>query len=188
MITTTVSTRSSVTSRQFGGSCRAWWGGGRSGGTGPQTGPRRTPRPTLKSNAGSPDAVRGASRRNQHAVVRDPRRCDLLRGHGGADRGRGPDEKGWKSRLPVACASADVPAQAAASTAHAASTTRLLAPFVGIWSNTQEGCKKREGRITATVAMDNKLRHHAPRRRLASRFTADGRGLTPVQVLIPWRL
>jgi hypothetical protein len=27
-------------------------------------------------------------------VVRHPRRCDLLRGHGGADRGRGPDEKG----------------------------------------------------------------------------------------------
>jgi hypothetical protein len=24
----------------------------------------------------------------------------------------------------------------------AASTTMLLAPFVGIWSNTQEGCKK----------------------------------------------
>jgi hypothetical protein len=30
----------------------------------------------------------GASRRNQHAVVRHPRRCDLLRGHGSVDHGR----------------------------------------------------------------------------------------------------
>jgi hypothetical protein len=43
-----------------------------------------------------------------------------------------------------------------ASTAHAASTTRLLAPFVGIWSNTQEGCKKlKQG------ALDKMDTHHA---------------------------
>jgi hypothetical protein len=45
---------------------------------------------------------------------------------------------------------------ALASTAHAASTTRLLAPFVGIWSNTQEGCKKlKQG------TLDKMDTHHA---------------------------
>ena len=36
----------------------------------------------------------GGIAEDRHAVVRHPRRCDLLRGRGGADRGRGPDEKG----------------------------------------------------------------------------------------------
>ncbi len=45
---------------------------------------------------------------------------------------------------------------ALASIAYAASTTVLLAPFVGIWSNTEEGCKKlKQG------ALDKMDTHHA---------------------------